>query len=92
MTKPTASGLDGVMVADTLISLRFFEAIGEMRKAISVPKMRSGLHEMALREYRVSARGISIGEPLREFRGVLTGTPTYVGSNESLLEGEHHAP
>lgn len=80
--------VDVSYLADTIISLRFFEAMGEMRKAISVPKMRSGLHELTLREYRIGPQGLTVGEPLHQFQGVLTGTPTYVGSHEPLLGAE----
>jgi circadian clock protein KaiC len=52
--------------------------------------MRSGLHELALREYRISASGLHVGEPLRDFQGVLTGTPAYLGPRGPLLDGESH--
>jgi circadian clock protein KaiC len=57
--------------------LRFFEARGAVRQAISVLKKRSGPHEKTIREFRLDASGISIGEPLAEFQGVLTGVPVY---------------
>jgi circadian clock protein KaiC len=55
--------------------LRFFEAQGEVRQAISVVKKRGGNHERTIREFRMSESGIHVGEPLRKFRGVLTGVP-----------------
>ncbi|MFT3765279.1 MAG: gas vesicle protein GvpD [Minicystis sp.] len=85
------SDIDVSYLADTVILMRFFEADGEMHKAISVPKMRSGLHELTLREYRITRSGFRIGGPLREFQGVLTGTPSYVGSHEPLLRGDTNA-
>jgi circadian clock protein KaiC len=73
-------------VADTVVLLRFFEAEGRVRKAISVLKNRGGMHEDAIRELRVDRGGLRIGEPLSQFRGVLTGTPEYVGSKAPLME------
>ena len=89
------SGLVGAMltgginisyIADTVVLLRFFEAAGRIRKAISVLKNRSGAHEDVIRELRIDRQGIRVGEPLNDFRGVLTGTPEYVGSSSPLLE------
>lgn len=79
-------------VADTVILIRFFEAHGRLRKAISVLKHRSGAHEDAIRELRIDGQGIRVGAPLTEFKGVLTGTPEYHGQSSPLLEertGEH---
>ncbi|WP_426958180.1 ATPase domain-containing protein [Muricoccus radiodurans] len=73
-------------IADAVVLLRFFEAQGRIRKAISVIKNRAGPHEDSIREFRVDARGVQIGPPLREFRGILTGTPEYVGTQSPLLE------
>ncbi|MRH97983.1 ATPase domain-containing protein [Agrobacterium tumefaciens] len=73
-------------VADAVILLRFFEANGRIRKAISVLKNRAGQHEDAIRELRIDAKGIRVGEPLVNFRGVLTGTPEYVGERGPLME------
>ncbi|MBV9504192.1 MAG: AAA family ATPase [Acidobacteriia bacterium] len=72
-------------LADTVIMLRFFEAAGEVRQAISVVKKRHGQHERTIRELAFSSHGIGIGEPLREFRGVLTGVPVYEGPSNPLL-------
>ncbi len=78
--------LDVSYLADTVVMLRYFEANGAVRKAISVVKKRSGSHEDTIREYRMGApAGIAVGEPLAGFRGVLTGSPTYVGSDEKLM-------
>jgi circadian clock protein KaiC len=69
--------VDVSYLADTVLMLRFFEAAGEMRRALSVVKKRTGYHENSIREMRMSSGGISVGEPLRNFQGVLTGVPTY---------------
>lgn len=67
-------------LADTVILLRFFEAAGRVRRAISVHKRRSGPHEHSIRELEITSAGIRVGGPLTDFQGVLTGVPTYVGS------------
>ena len=75
-------------LADSLLMLRFFEAQGEVRKAISVLKKRSGHHELTIREFQITNEGIRVGEPLRDFQGVLTGVPDYVGQQRLLdVEG-----
>jgi circadian clock protein KaiC len=71
------SPIDTTYLADSVILFRFFEALGEVRQAISVLKKRSGKHERTIRELSLGKNGIKIGEPLREFKGVLSGTPTY---------------
>jgi len=72
--------IDLSYLADTLVLLRYFEAGGEIRKAISVPKKRAGSHESTIRELAMDARGLQVGEPLVAFRGVLTGVPEYTGA------------
>jgi circadian clock protein KaiC len=72
-------------LADTIIVLRYFEALGEVRQAISILKRRSGPHEKTIREYRIQVGGIKVGTPLHEFQGVLTGTPQYLGTAGPLL-------
>ncbi|SEO32159.1 circadian clock protein KaiC [Luteibacter sp. UNC138MFCol5.1] len=73
-------------MADTVILFRFFEAQGRIRKAISVIKNRSGAHEDTIRELRVDDHGLRLSAPLDQFRGVLTGTPQFVGAADALLE------
>ena len=63
-----------------MISLRYFEAFGEVRQAISVIKKRTGKHERTIREMRFD-KGIVVGDPVRDFEGVLTGFPKFVGDN-----------
>jgi circadian clock protein KaiC len=76
--------IDFSFLSDTIILLRYFEAQGEVRKAISVVKKRSGLHEPSIREYRLSSDGVQVGPMLLEFQGILAGTPTYTGMNRPL--------
>ncbi len=75
-------------LADSLLVLRFFEAAGEVRKAISVLKKRSGPHELTIREFQVTNSGVRVGEPLRDFQGVLTGVPDYLGQRQPLFAAE----
>lgn len=77
--------IDVSFLADTVILLRFFEAGGEVRQAISVVKRRRGAHERTLREFQLGPKGGRIGEVLREFEGVLTGVPKYSGRDSKLL-------
>jgi len=72
-----------------VILLRYFESRGEIRQAISVVKKRGGAHERTIREFRLD-RGIHIGEPLRDFRGVLTGVPIFEGTPETLMAMKGH--
>lgn len=81
-----ASNLNVSYIADAVILLRFFEAEGRIRKAISIIKNRGGLHEDTIRELRVDREGVRVGAPLVEFRGVLTGTPEYTGQKSPLME------
>jgi circadian clock protein KaiC len=69
------SPVDLTYLADTVVILRHFETEGEVRQAISIAKKRSGSHERTIREFRVTEKGLWVGEPLHQFRGVLTGTP-----------------
>ena len=81
-----ATSLNVSYIADAVLLIRFFEAEGRIRKAISILKNRSGQHEDAIRELRIDSGGVRIGEPLVAFRGVLTGTPEYVGARAPLME------
>ncbi|HEY1605447.1 MAG TPA: ATPase domain-containing protein [Allosphingosinicella sp.] len=77
--------IDITYLSDNVILLRFFEAHGEIRRALSVLKKRTGRHELTIRELRIGRGGIEVGPRLDGFRGVLTGTPVYQGGS-SLLE------
>lgn len=80
------SPIDMSYLADTVVLLRYFEAGGEVRQAISVLKKRTGKHERTIREFRIDTGGIHLGPPLKEFRGVLTGVPVYHGDGDGLME------
>lgn len=87
-------GLSGTMgaeidisyLADSVLLLRYFEMEGEIRQAVSVFKMRTGAHERTLREIRITAAGVQVGDPLVGFKGVMTGIPEYRGT----LSGTPH--
>jgi circadian clock protein KaiC len=79
------SPVDVTYLADTVVLLRYFEAQGRVRRAISVIKKRTGAHEDTIREFRIGVGGIVIGEPLAAFQGVLRGVPVYTGKDDPLL-------
>jgi circadian clock protein KaiC len=79
-----ASPVDVSYLADTVLLVRYFEAFGQIRRAISVVKKRSGAHEVAVREMRIEGNGIAIGEPLTDFHGVLSGRPEFTGDSGQL--------
>jgi circadian clock protein KaiC len=78
------SPIDVSYLADTVMMMRYFEAEGRIRKAVSVMKKRSGHHEDTIRELTLGAGGLSVGPPLDKFVGVLTGVPRYVGGSGEL--------
>jgi len=78
--------IDVTYLADAVIMLRYFEALGRVRRAISAVKKRTGAHEDTIREFRISKRGITLGRPLEDFQGVLRGVPTYMGKREPLMD------
>ncbi len=80
---PMGSPVDVSYLADSVVVFRYFEALGEVKKAVSVIKKRSGVHENTVREISMSKDGITIGEPLRQFQGVLTGVPQIVGGEQA---------
>src|SRR6185436_16860638 len=84
---PMGAPVDVSYLADTVIVLRFFEARGAVKKAISVIKKRSGPHETTLRELTMTKRGVVLGRPLVEFEGVLTGVPRLVGGSGTPQAG-----
>jgi circadian clock protein KaiC len=77
--------VDVTYLSDTVILLRYFEALGSVRRAVSVIKKRAGAHENTIREYTIQRGGLSLGKPLTEFHGVLRGVPTFVGKDIGLI-------
>lgn len=83
---PVDEAADVSYLADTVLLMRYFEVNGSVRQAVSAVKKRSGNHERTIRECRVARGGLNLGAPLREFQGVLTGVPTYVGGVIPLID------
>jgi circadian clock protein KaiC len=79
------SDVDLSYLSDTVVQLRYFEAQGEVRQAISVIKTRTARHERTIREFQIGSNGLQVGEPLRQFQGVLTGVPTFSGEGKTLM-------
>ncbi len=86
MVGQMATPIDLTYVSDAVVLLRFFEAQGRVRRALSVLKKRTGPHDDAIREFRIDGQGLRVGLPLDQFRGVLTGVPTYQGGDTSLMK------
>jgi circadian clock protein KaiC len=78
--------VDATYLADAAIMLRYFEAAGEVRQAISIIKKRGGEHERTIREFKLEGGRIRVGDPLVRFRGVLTGVPVYDGAAGTLMK------
>jgi circadian clock protein KaiC len=83
-----AAPIDVSYLADCVIMLRYFEAHGAVRKAVSVMKKRTGSHETSIREFGIEKNRLYVGEPLREFEGILTGVPQYLGGGEPLIRND----
>jgi circadian clock protein KaiC len=77
--------VDVTYLADTVLLLRYFEAAGEVRRAVSVIKKRSGHHEKTIREFEIGDGGLSVGPALTDFHGVLRGVPNFVGKGSGLM-------
>lgn len=86
MVGPMHTPVDMSYLADTVVLMRYFEAEGTVRQAISVLKKRTGTHERTIREFKIDAGGINVGEPLKNFQGVLTGVPVYSGNDTDLMD------
>jgi circadian clock protein KaiC len=89
---PVDEAADVSYLADTVVLMRYFEVSGSVRQSISVVKKRSGDHERTIRECRVGVGGLRVGEPLRDFQGVLTGVPSYTGPTQPLMAEEQDQP
>jgi len=83
------TAIDASYLADTVVLMRHFEAMGKMRRCISAVKKRHGQHETTIREIEIGSGGVQIGLPLTEFTGILTGTPRYEGAREKLMSSQN---
>jgi circadian clock protein KaiC len=75
--------VDVSYLADSVLLFRYYEAVGEVSQAISVFKKRTGPHERTIRSLSIDSNGVHVGEPLRAFRGIMTGVPLYQSSDGS---------
>lgn len=83
---PMQTPVDLTYLADTVLLLRFFEAQGQIHRAMSVMKKRTGGHEHTIREFAIDGAGLHVGPVLNQFQGVLTGVPSFSGKPASLFE------
>ncbi|KRC70071.1 circadian clock protein KaiC [Achromobacter sp. Root83] len=88
---PIETPLDISYLSDAVIMLRYFEHAGRVRRALSVVKKRSGAHEHAIREFKLSGQGLTVGPPLTAFSGIFSGTPHYTGDDMRLLQSDGDA-
>ena len=84
------SDLDLSYLSDAIVLFRFFEARGQLLKAVSVVKSRTNAHELSIREFRLGGDGVQVGPALDDFEGVLTGVPAYRG--DRALLGDESSP
>ena len=89
---PMGTPVDISYLADTVFVMRFFEAHGALKKAVSVVKKRSGFHEDTIRELRMARDGVVVGEPLLNFQGVMTGVPQFLGGKAKDSKDESLMP
>lgn len=83
-----SSPIDLTYLADTVVLTRYFESSGSIKKAISIIKKRTGEHESTIREFSIGVKGIQVGNALTEFRGILTGVPTYHGDSSGIMKSQ----
>jgi circadian clock protein KaiC len=83
---PTDTPVNISYIADTVLLFRYFEAMGEVKQALSVVKKRTGHHERSIRELKLTSEGVKVGKPLLEFVGVLSGNTQFVSG--TLLRGQ----
>ena len=81
----TQSPVDVTYLSDTVILLRYFEAAGRIRRAVSVMKKRASSHENTIREMRITQSGVEFGAPLEQFQGILRGVPSFIGGDGELI-------
>ena len=88
VTGDLRSDIDISYLADTVVVLRFFEAAGQVRKSIAVIKTRTSDHERSIREFKIDRTGITVGDPIHDFSGILSGAPVYTPTNGKLMSLE----
>lgn len=81
--------IDISYLSDVVVLFRYFEHHGEVLTAVTAVKSRAIAHERSIRQFRLSANGLEVGEALRDFEGVLSGLPSYRGSTALLGANDH---
>lgn len=80
-------------ITDSIILLRYVEMFGEMKRGLTVLKMRGSMHDKDIREFTIDGRGMHIGKPFRNVSGILSGNPHHTSASEidglgKLFSGE----
>ena len=65
-------------LTDSIVLLRYVEMFGEMKRGITVLKMRGSVHDKGIREFKIDQGGMHLGRPFRNVTGILAGTPVHV--------------
>jgi len=73
-------------ICDSIILLRYVEVYGEMRRALTVLKMRGSPHDKEIREFNIDGSGMHLGKAFRNVTGILTGNPTQLAIAPEELE------
>jgi circadian clock protein KaiC len=63
-------------LTDEIINQRFVEIEGELRRVLTVVKMRGSNHSREFRLYDITNTGVLLRESLRDYDAISTGTPT----------------
>jgi circadian clock protein KaiC len=80
-----AAPIDVTYLADSVLLLRYFEALGSVRRAMSCIKKRTGSHETSIREYHIGKGGLTVDAALTGFQGVLSGVPDVLSRSGAPL-------
>ncbi|HUE95572.1 MAG TPA: circadian clock protein KaiC [Longimicrobiaceae bacterium] len=69
-------------LTDSIILLRYVETFGEMKRGLTVLKMRGSMHEKEIREFTIDHGGMHVGRPFRHVTGILSGSPVHVSPSD----------
>jgi circadian clock protein KaiC len=74
-------------LSDAIIMQRYLEIGGQLKRAISVVKVRGSQHSKDLREYEITSMGkVLVGQALTSYEGLLTGSPTLIGGHDAARQ------
>jgi circadian clock protein KaiC len=97
-TTPTQLGASTITEAhisattDSIILLRNVEMNGQMRRGITVLKMRGSQHDKDIREFLIDGSGMHIGKPFRNVGGILMGRPVWTPCEQERRLSEEDLP